>query len=60
MKVYLLVAYFCWGYEDHGTETIAAFKDLYHAELAAYWLKEEVAHYDRPHLDYYVEELPVL
>ena len=40
MKVYLVVYRYHWSYEDHGTETIACFKELWLAESAAYWLNE--------------------
>lgn len=38
MKVYAVMYKYHWSYEDHGTEIIACFKDLYHAELMAHEL----------------------
>lgn len=59
LKIYLLIYSYRWGYEDHGTNILAAYRDLHEAEAAALRLNEERNSWDQPHEDYYVEEVNV-
>lgn len=60
MKIYMLMYSYRWGYEDYGEEVLGCFKDLYHAELAAYWLNDSRASYNIPHEGFDVEEMQVV
>lgn len=60
MNIYVLTENWCWGHEDHGTEIIGCFEDLYHADLAAYYLRAALSPRDKHHIDYDVEELVII